>query len=356
MRNENKLTIENLAVLQFLKSESRAMLSHLPEMAEAVSFYTCTRCMWIGRRDDFPVLKNLTNINGTGFLTGKDAYSFLLRLMSGLESKNIWETEILGQINKGWDLFYDSNPEKGKLFSKLQQNLTHDFRLISNQITKSRRPYGKEQVAKSLSGMKPGETILLVSDQTRDLKLSSMSDRLIRYIANKPENAPKKITVCHPDEKIARLNLSHLFTMRAKRTLCMEVTTTSAPFAELKALFNDFDRIYIDMPMGEDASVDRRIIDAWVNRPARHDNIITHMRGDPQRGWLSNDDWKSLESRQDVVLPEKIRNEVINATTLNNALISLAQDAFSVCSDLRLEDKRPAKRHLANLKELIPAI
>jgi Glutamyl-tRNAGlu reductase, N-terminal domain len=67
-------------------------------------------------------------------LVGVDAYSFLLRLACGLESKMLAETQIFGQIKQAWQTYCKTHPSSGKQLSPVVQKLFQDTKDIRSRF------------------------------------------------------------------------------------------------------------------------------------------------------------------------------------------------------------------------------
>lgn len=74
--------------------------------AETLSgaFYldTCQRVLWVTTREIFEKTSATTNWSGYEIFSGIAAYSFLLRVATGLESQVVGETDVFGQLKEAW--------------------------------------------------------------------------------------------------------------------------------------------------------------------------------------------------------------------------------------------------------------
>ncbi|MFL5815777.1 MAG: hypothetical protein ACJ763_19570 [Bdellovibrionia bacterium] len=83
------------------------MASSLPS-PDAVSlsgaFYldTCQRTLWVTVKEEFERVCETIDWTGYEILTGVAAYSFLLRVATGLESQVVGETDVFGQLKEAW--------------------------------------------------------------------------------------------------------------------------------------------------------------------------------------------------------------------------------------------------------------
>jgi hypothetical protein len=68
------------------------------------AFYldTCQRTLWVTTRDEFESARALADWSAYEIFTGVAAYSFLLRVATGLESQVVGETDVFGQLKEAW--------------------------------------------------------------------------------------------------------------------------------------------------------------------------------------------------------------------------------------------------------------
>lgn len=68
------------------------------------AFYldTCQRVVWVTSQDEFERVSETTDWTGYEVSTGVAAYSFLLRVATGLESQVVGETDVFGQLKEAW--------------------------------------------------------------------------------------------------------------------------------------------------------------------------------------------------------------------------------------------------------------
>ena len=80
--------------------------STVPELVHSSTFSglfldSCQRLLWVSW-DAMVELETLRGGSQIEFFSGSDAYEFLLRVATGLESRVLGETDILGQIKEAW--------------------------------------------------------------------------------------------------------------------------------------------------------------------------------------------------------------------------------------------------------------
>ena len=80
---------------------------------------TCQRVLLVGLSDEVEVPLREVLPSGTELYFGKDAYAFLLEVITGLKSVVVGETEILAQFKKAWFEQQNSLPSLGDIFQNL---------------------------------------------------------------------------------------------------------------------------------------------------------------------------------------------------------------------------------------------
>jgi hypothetical protein len=68
------------------------------------AFYldTCQRTLWVAMKEEFEQVRGSIDWSGYEVFTGVAAYSFLLRVATGLESQVVGETDVFGQLKEAW--------------------------------------------------------------------------------------------------------------------------------------------------------------------------------------------------------------------------------------------------------------
>ena len=102
--------LKDLHLIHLTKSLTRSQGSSLkfalPQMQGVFHLDTCQRWIWV--TTDLELARKLLDILETNtceqptFYHGREAYLFLLRLATGLESKILGETDIFGQLKEAW--------------------------------------------------------------------------------------------------------------------------------------------------------------------------------------------------------------------------------------------------------------
>jgi hypothetical protein len=107
------LLLDTLKVLHLLK-DSRAQSSTLHLVPGSFRLDTCQRWAEVFTSSDSTLQ---SDVDGIEVYSGHYAYSFLLRLASGLESEVIGETNVFGQVKKAWS---DYEAKSGALLGELR--------------------------------------------------------------------------------------------------------------------------------------------------------------------------------------------------------------------------------------------
>jgi len=104
------MSLENLYVVHRHKGgqKSAGVFTPAPNgpKAETLSgaFYldTCQRVLWVCTKEAFEEIRDEVNWAGHEIFKGSEAFSFLLRVATGLESQVVGETDVFGQLKEAW--------------------------------------------------------------------------------------------------------------------------------------------------------------------------------------------------------------------------------------------------------------
>ncbi len=130
--------IENLTICHIIKSSGDK--TPVLDQEEWVLFETCQRKIYLSMT---PAL-DLGNISPKYITKGKSAYSSLLNILCGLESRIVGETEVFGQFKVFANNENTNNPAWFNQFRRIAQYLIIDVKEIRNQYLSSvgLRSYG----------------------------------------------------------------------------------------------------------------------------------------------------------------------------------------------------------------------
>lgn len=330
------LNISNLVVAQFLAKDMTSTVPNWRLRSDIPYAESCARQIWYGHEDSFKFfpLKEIRH-NGCTLYFGADAYKHLLELKLGMLSEKYAETNIAGQFYKGWEELHNKNPEEGKRYDKLIQNLTADFRLIKSRVLDHYQQRRHELVARDLSGINKGDKVLVVGHYYNE-NVSNFTEGLVRVLTSKGGSQVHEITVTNPDDDINhKLNqkFSSLFSDgRIKNPV------GSMPFHDFYKAVEEYDRIFIALPMSECPEADITMIDAWKNR-VNQNNTLTHLCERLSKNSKASHEWSRLES---FVSPTDIRQEMADRALRNGKIIERAGLSIDACIEMRLSGTQPS--------------
>lgn len=320
--------VDKLVVLNFRTKKAPSYLIEWCKNAPVAMAESCDRQVWFGTRNTFgdcPV-----NIHRYGS-EGEEAYLFMLRLMTGLDSKNPGEPNITGQVKKGWQQFEKSYPDEAKKLGRVWQNLLADNKRIRAGFCNRLKTHRHEVAARYLSGQKAGEHALLAGSLGRGDNMARFTESMARTLANKRSACVTRITVTNPDPETTAKLFEGLEYLKSRKLIACEIG--KADFREIEKSLEEADRAFIDIPMDSDPQNEQKIINAWNNR-TRSDNTITHLRGNPQNRGLSGPLWQNA-GLENYISPEDIRSEMARIAINNKSVIQEAEIACKLRTQYR---------------------
>lgn len=176
------MQLAELRVIHLTKVKFNAELSGFSPPQDAFSLDTCQRKLWVfwSKNSNEPTLPK-----GMQGFHGKEAYLFLLRLSTGLESEIIGETDIFGQVKEAWRKYENSagtqklGPWMQRLFEDTKEIRSHYMqnlggasygtlvrKLIRDSEAGDHGPVlivGAGQIAQSVAPFLSGSEVLLVN-------------------------------------------------------------------------------------------------------------------------------------------------------------------------------------------------
>ena len=296
---------------------------------------SCARQIWYGTPGDFdkfPVKGNQPNLT---FYFGEEAYAHLLKIVSGYESKRLGETHIRGQFYDGWRWLQQHHPEDAKRFQRIVGQLKKDANFIKNSISANFKEICEASAARDLSGQGKNSDVLVIAGFSRHGDVSDLTERMIRVSENLQKKRSGFIKATHPD-MAGRLAIS-MKLMRDKKVIRGPVEV--ADFSGMAEAIEKADCVYVLTAMGENPKVDEKIVDAWSQR-IRQDNVLVHLRGNPQKRGKSSGAWTKVVS-EGYISPEQVREELSLRRVHNEKTVENAIKAFAECARLRNMGRLP---------------
>lgn len=335
--NKTTASINDLAVVHFrtLSTMSDAIRQWKRDKPVMVA-ESCARQVWMGAREDFADFPyQAHNKNAVHLIIGKDAYSFILNLITGNDSEKSGESNITGQFFDGWDAYAQSHANYAKRFTTLIQHIRADSAMIRSNVTSQIKHPRHELMARNLSGQKKGECALVIGHvrEGDEVTPSVLITALFKVLGNNRKGRVNQITVAHPTLRGVVALEENLKDLKAKKFIQEDVIIQRIPFEALAKEIEKHQRVYTDLPMGVFPQVDEILINTWINR-ADHSNSFTHLRGDPTNVGNMNAMWKNAEL-DSFVSPEAIRIEMTRVGQENNRLKALTVAVVNYCATMR---------------------
>ncbi len=345
---KNDIAVSDLVVIDFKSSVITPEIKAWMETAPVPFAESCSRQVWYGDESsfaDFPC-KDQQKVS---VLTGAQAYASLLKVMSGLASARVGETHVRGQFADGWRTLVSNHPEESQRFQKIYGKLRNDVTFCKDHIFSRIQKIEPWHVARSLSGQKKGDSILILGSLSSMGNLTENVEKLIRVSENLQKKRDGFITITHPDPQVLKkLETEYKCLTGLKR---IKTNITFAPFENIQELIDVSDRVYVDMPMGAYPSAEGALVESWRAR-RNCGSTLTHMKGSPSNRGLSVEPWLG-SGLDNYIAPENIREEKIRLDRQNKALIRQSDQIFAMCANARLEDKTPSKELRRNCPDLL---
>ncbi|MEK6578424.1 MAG: hypothetical protein AABZ55_04290 [Bdellovibrionota bacterium] len=150
---------------------------------------SCQRFLYVGTQKSMGSLV-LPKTKGLEIFEGKEAYRFLLRVATGLESRIQGETDIFGQLKKSWATCKELDLETRTELSPWIQRIFEDTKEIRTQFIQNAggASYGS-LVRRMLQDAPQGETLLIGAGQLAQSVAPYLLDRDLVLYNRTPESA-----------------------------------------------------------------------------------------------------------------------------------------------------------------------
>ncbi|MCC7442876.1 MAG: hypothetical protein IT285_14680 [Bdellovibrionales bacterium] len=156
------MRITSLRIIHRLKSgDDGAPPSPLQNEKAWLALHTCQRHLWVS---DSEALSSCDpeRLEDFELHESGDAYLFLLRVATGLESAVKGETEIFGQIRSAWQDHLSANPEEAHRISWTMQRLFEDTKRIRTDHLQGFGGSGYGSLVRKLLKDRPRGQVLLI--------------------------------------------------------------------------------------------------------------------------------------------------------------------------------------------------
>lgn len=304
---------------------------------------SCARQVWAATREAFAKFPFKAADQDVSILHGEQAYAYVLRLLTGMMSERVGEDHIVRQYREKWDHFQSIHPEFAAYMNPVRKALEDDNAMIRKNLVSLLIPPLDEYAVRIVSGLEKGDRILVLSHLTRDGEPSVDSKKIMKSYGNNRNGKPlvSEIAVTGHSLSESQKIAEWLATLKDQRKLHKDIAITVMPINSFGRAVESYNRIYITTPMNKHSDMDQNIIQSWKSR-IRRDNILTHMRGDPDLQAHSHPVWieASLDS---YVSPEDIRHARLSIQKHNQHIIPLIHEAIDDCASCRERGERPRK-------------
>ncbi len=351
------LCVQNLSLAVFLSDDMTPEMADWKEAEEIPMAESCARQVWYGRQCDFENFPAKENPK-VKLLEGAQAYAFFLTLVNDMDNIKTWSSEASSSYKRLHESFLERFPEKEILFSKFQESVKGDTKLIRREILSQLRPHQFHDAARDVSRQTKGETALLIGTIGRSGQLSDYTISIAKALGKSRGDKVSEIIVFNPVTGMAALIKKEL-DMSKPHNIDNKVRITAAKWLDLPVYFELCERAFVDLPMGDDPAADAFIMKSWRER-SETNNTLTHMRGQPQLRGLSTAEWKEFSDSSEhksVILPEDIKARAFHLQDSNNKILSMANRAFTIAATIRAaegEKKRASVRDILGTDHAFP--
>jgi hypothetical protein len=185
------MSLLDLIVLNRRTATDARVDPSVPELADACVVKTCLREVQVTTRSAFDLGDVPAGASGAGDLyMGADAYGFLLRLATGLESEIAGETEIFGQIKQSWRDYETAHPDNARRLRPWMQRLLQETKEIRSEyiVGLGSATYGS-LTRRLLGGRAAGTTLLVGAGQLAATILPYLDSNDLRIYNRSPARA-----------------------------------------------------------------------------------------------------------------------------------------------------------------------
>lgn len=256
----------------------------------------------------------------TMIFRGRDAYHFLLRFATGLESKKASEHFVWQDLRKKWKKYqekYSAAPNARALL-KPMDHIFSDTRKIRHYIYGQSLPsLSYQRSAVELAQIKKGDQALLIADR------GDITKHTARVVGRDVEEGVKKLTVTHPVDFSLLDRMDELTRLREQKFIGASLIFEFFPEAMNSA--TNTDHVIVCTPMLDTLlSTHRHIADIWQQRKRESGKLI--LVGDRKRSSNMHQFW-SEAALENCILPNDIRAKYTADVMQRQHTLQRASDA-----------------------------
>ncbi len=342
-----RLLPKDLGVVSFyVKNSQDPYVKHWQTTLDLPTADTCFRNVVYGPREEIEKLQlPETEMSADpDYYYGGEAYSFLLRLLSGLESRRQTDDHLVRQFKQGWEKF-KAIKVNAAMVARMEDLAS--TRLIGDKrhvdiFTDGINKQNSENAAKILAGHKVGHRVMIIGHEHNG-EISPVTMSLARILSNR-DTSVSQISVAHPVAQV-RSNIIDAFKeLQRNGKIEAGVMFYSVDAEEFPHVFEDCEAVYCDLPMENDIDFDRQIIDGWKQQ-FRNSNKLIHLKGSTQReGAISPLFEKAARDMPNIITPHEVEEKVASLGETNRLRRAYARDMIAYITECRMDGKNPDRK------------
>lgn len=234
----------------------------------------CERHIWFGSEDHFKDCPDLTRFKGLNIRRGADAYSFLLRFMSGLVNPNGYDAPAAHRFFLAWEKISKRSPENAARYREVIRQLTSDYQFIQTHVCQNILADRPWLVARDMAGQTRNDTVIVIADTYEsDGNMTSPAKRMITTVNGSGYcPAQKLFYTC--------TNQAHLSSLRRGVDILKDAGKLRIPAnvfdwnESLSKLMAMADRVYVTVPVGKYPDMDLLIAECWRGRTKQDGGMV----------------------------------------------------------------------------------
>lgn len=273
---------------------------------------------------------------------GESGYDYLLQLTCGLLSKKRGEPHILGQIRTNWNKYVEAFQERGARLVSVMNALFEDAKKIRRAILEQLTEVSDLTCGKLLAGIEGGEKILVIAGS------NSLTFDTVRELGKSGRRSAREIhiAVTNPSQSV---ELSKDCQEAKRRKLLASEVQVIPETNVISDGFNNFDHVFVCIPMGQNTELDEKITTTWSQR-TRDKGFIVHYRGDPNARNTTSTYWQTARLRN-FISPEQIKEQYSYKQQANRQVRTNAKQACENSAIARSCGKKPIEDYLTLPKD-----
>jgi hypothetical protein len=291
----------------------------------------CERHIWFGTEDDFKDFPDLTRFEGLHVREGAEAYSFLLRFMSGLVNPNGYDAPAGHRFFLAWEKINKRSPKNAEAYRDLIRHLTTDYQFIQRHVCQNIQADRPWLVARDMAGQTRGDTVIVIADTYEaDGNMTNAAKRMMTTVNGSGTCPAKKIFYTCADA-------AHGASLRGGVESLKEAGKLRVPAKafhlqdDLPKIMAAADRVYITVPVGKYPDMDLLIAECWRGRTHQSGAMVhTHADKDVIPGAFNPFDGLSGYHSAQAVAAESLRR-----TSAYDRLLTLGCEIADQCAQTR---------------------